>query len=248
MKTFYANKTKTLPETKSLQDLAEGTSGADPAKPGEECAQLPGTGLAVLSASGRVTVTLPLQETTVTDTTWPPHVQSAAVLVWGLAARMRAAACLSGLAGGRIARPAARRCRRSGLGVADEWGGMAGGSMQVFSGSAGCGGLCSVLLGVAEVGDGFGERGQADDEHDRGQRSVPGCAGKRRQQPGGVAEVVPGRGGRGNGLTEAGEEFLLADCGRGSGGDVFSQRAPDTSTWITPSGRVHTTTSTAYDL
>jgi hypothetical protein len=49
------------------------------------------------------------------------------------------------------------------------------------------GGLGGVLLGLAEFGDGFGERGQLGDEHERGHRPVLGDIGERRQQPGGLA-------------------------------------------------------------
>ena len=34
------------------------------------------------------------------------------------------------------------------------------GGVQLFGGGAGCGGLGGVLLGIAEFGDGFGERGR----------------------------------------------------------------------------------------
>jgi hypothetical protein len=45
----------------------------------------------------------------------------------------------------------------------------AGGGVQAFGGGAGSGGLGGVPLGVAEFGDGFGERGQPGDQHDGGQ-------------------------------------------------------------------------------
>jgi hypothetical protein len=45
------------------------------------------------------------------------------------------------------------------------WGGCrACGGVQVRGGGAGGGGLVGALLGKAEVGDGFGECGQPDDE------------------------------------------------------------------------------------
>jgi hypothetical protein len=54
-------------------------------------------------------------------------------------------------------------------------------------GGAYCGGgLGGVLLGFAEFGDGFGERGQLDNEHDGGHRPVAGQVGERGQQPGGL--------------------------------------------------------------
>jgi hypothetical protein len=59
----------------------------------------------------------------------------------------------------------------------------------------GCGGLGGVLLGVAKSGDGFGQRGQPRDEHDRGHGAVAGQVGERGQQPGHLAELVPVRGG-----------------------------------------------------
>jgi len=43
-----------------------------------------------------------------------------------------------------------------------------------------------VLLGFAEFGDGFGERGQLGDEHDRGHRLVLREVGERGYQPGGL--------------------------------------------------------------
>jgi len=64
------------------------------------------------------------------------------------------------------------------------------GGVQLLGGDAGRGGLGGVLLGVAELGDGFGERGQPGDEHDRGHGAVAGQGGERGQQPGGLAEVV----------------------------------------------------------
>ena len=42
------------------------------------------------------------------------------------------------------------------------------GGAQVPGGAEGGGGLGGALLGLAEFGDGFGERGQPDDQHDRG--------------------------------------------------------------------------------
>jgi hypothetical protein len=57
--------------------------------------------------------------------------------------------------------------------------GRAGGGVEAFGGGAGCGGLGGALLGFAQAGDGFGERGQPGDEHDRGQRSVAGEVGER---------------------------------------------------------------------
>jgi hypothetical protein len=43
-----------------------------------------------------------------------------------------------------------------------------------------------VLLGLAEFGDGFRERGQLGDEQDRGHRPVLGDVGERGYQPGGL--------------------------------------------------------------
>jgi len=52
--------------------------------------------------------------------------------------------------------------------------------VQAFSGMQ-CGGrLAGTLLGVAEFGDGFGERGQPGDEHNRGHRPILGEIGERR--------------------------------------------------------------------
>jgi len=64
----------------------------------------------------------------------------------------------------------------------------------VLGGVEGGGGLDGALLGVAEFGDGFGERGQPDEQHDRGEDAVPGDVGVDGDEPGGVAELVPGRG------------------------------------------------------
>ena len=72
-----------------------------------------------------------------------------------------------------------------------------GGGVHAFGGGSGSCGLGSVLLGIAQLGDGFGERGQTGDEHDRGELPVAGEVGERRQKPGGLAEPVPGEGGRG---------------------------------------------------
>jgi hypothetical protein len=52
------------------------------------------------------------------------------------------------------------------------------GGVQLFGGCVGCSGLGGVLLGVAEFGDGFGERGQSGDEDDRGHGPVAGQAGE----------------------------------------------------------------------
>jgi hypothetical protein len=69
------------------------------------------------------------------------------------------------------------------------------GGVQPSGGGASGGGLGGVPLGVAEFGDGFSERGQPGDEHDRGHGPVAGQVGERGQQPGGLAELVPGEGG-----------------------------------------------------
>ncbi len=68
--------------------------------------------------------------------------------------------------------------------------------MQMFGGAECGGGLGGVLLGLAEVGDGFGESGQLGDEQDRGHRPVLGEVGERGYQPGGLPELVPNRGRR----------------------------------------------------
>ena len=64
-------------------------------------------------------------------------------------------------------------------------------------GAEGGGGLGGALLGLAQLGDGFGQGGEADQQHDRGERAVSGEVGVGGDEPGGVAELVPGRGGRG---------------------------------------------------
>jgi hypothetical protein len=43
-----------------------------------------------------------------------------------------------------------------------------------------------VPLGFAEFGDGFSERGQPGEEHERDHRPVAGRVGEGRQQPGGL--------------------------------------------------------------
>jgi hypothetical protein len=56
------------------------------------------------------------------------------------------------------------------------------------------GGLGGALLGLAQFRDGLGERGEADQQHDRGEGTVPGQVGVGGDDPGRVAELVPGRG------------------------------------------------------
>jgi hypothetical protein len=64
-------------------------------------------------------------------------------------------------------------------------------------GGAECGsGLGGALLGVAEFGDGLGEGGEADQQHDGGDPAFLGEVGVGGDKPGGVTELVPGRGGR----------------------------------------------------
>jgi hypothetical protein len=46
------------------------------------------------------------------------------------------------------------------------------GGVQLSGCGEGCGGLGGVLLGVAESGDGLGERGQPGDEHEGGHGPV----------------------------------------------------------------------------
>src|ERR1700677_2650401 len=70
------------------------------------------------------------------------------------------------------------------------WPGQGSAGADVPGGGAGGGGLGCVLLGVAEHGDGFGERGQPDDEQERGECPVLGEPGPGGDQPGGVAELV----------------------------------------------------------
>jgi hypothetical protein len=68
----------------------------------------------------------------------------------------------------------------------------------VLGSAEGGGGLGGALLGVAEFGDGFGEGGEADQQHDGGEPAFLGEVGVGGDEPGGVAELVPGRGGRGD--------------------------------------------------
>jgi hypothetical protein len=76
-------------------------------------------------------------------------------------------------------------------------GGRRGGGAEVAGGAEGSGGLGGALLGLAQFGDGFGQGGEADQQHDGSEGAVLGEVGVSGDQPGGVAEVVPGRGGGG---------------------------------------------------
>jgi len=66
------------------------------------------------------------------------------------------------------------------------------GGVQLFGGRAGGGGLRRPVLGVAEVGHGVGEGGEAGQQHERGQGWVAGGLGEGAQQPGGVPQPAPG--------------------------------------------------------
>ena len=66
----------------------------------------------------------------------------------------------------------------------------------MLGGAEGGGSLGGALLGTAEFGDGFGERGEADQQHDGGEPAFLREVGEGGDEPGGVAELVPGRGGR----------------------------------------------------
>ena len=70
--------------------------------------------------------------------------------------------------------------------------------MQLPGGVQRGGGLGGVLLGLAQPGDRLSERGQPGQQHDRGQCRVFGEVGERGDQPGGAAQLVPGRGGGGD--------------------------------------------------
>ena len=71
-------------------------------------------------------------------------------------------------------------------------------AVQSFRSPAGGSGLGSVVLGVAEFGDGVGERGEAGDQRDL--REVAVVAGERGggQQPGGPAQAAASRSGSGD--------------------------------------------------
>jgi len=71
--------------------------------------------------------------------------------------------------------------------------GRAARGVQVPGGGAGRGGLGGPLLDLAQLGDGLGERGQPGDQHERGERQAGGQAGGRGDEPGGPAQLVPGR-------------------------------------------------------
>ena len=66
--------------------------------------------------------------------------------------------------------------------------------MELFGGLTGCGCLGGVVLGFAEVGDGFDEAGEAGQERELGQDGI--AVGERGtgHEAGGAAQVVPGRG------------------------------------------------------
>jgi hypothetical protein len=64
----------------------------------------------------------------------------------------------------------------------------------VPGGTEGGGGLGGALLGLAQLGDGFGQGGEADQQHDWGERAIADQVGACGDQPGGMAELVPGRG------------------------------------------------------
>ena len=66
-----------------------------------------------------------------------------------------------------------------------------GGCVQAFGGGEGGSGLDGALLGLAQSGDGFGERGQPGDQDDRHQGPVAGEAGERGHDPGGLPQPVP---------------------------------------------------------
>src|SRR5450755_1256972 len=76
-------------------------------------------------------------------------------------------------------------------------GGGACGGVQMVGRLERAGGLGGVPLGFAESGDCLGERGQPGEQHDRGERRVFGEVGERGDEPGGAAQLVPGRGGAG---------------------------------------------------
>jgi hypothetical protein len=63
---------------------------------------------------------------------------------------------------------------------------------------AGGGSLGGSLLSVAEVGDGFGERGEPGDEQDRGESRVVGQVRQRAEQPGCLSQLVACWGGCGD--------------------------------------------------
>ena len=92
--------------------------------------------------------------------------------------------------------------------------------VQPFGGSVSCGGLGGVLLGFVEFGDGFGERGQPRDEHDRGHGPVAG------QEP-----------------------FYHHHhrCKQAEGWQL-EQPEPGVLVWRTPAGRTYATTPTAYPI
>ena len=90
-----------------------------------------------------------------------------------------------------------RRGRRGSRGGPAWWPGGRGGpggGAEVPGGAEGGGGLGGALLGLAQFGDGLGQGGEADQQHDRGEGAVAGEVGVGGDEPGGVTELVPGRG------------------------------------------------------
>ena len=65
--------------------------------------------------------------------------------------------------------------------------------MQVPGCGAGAGGLGGPLLDVAQLGDGLGERGQPDDQHQPCPGRVTGHVSARPDEPGRLPEPGPGR-------------------------------------------------------
>ena len=72
------------------------------------------------------------------------------------------------------------------------------GRAQVAGGAVRGLGLVGTLLGVPQVGDGFGKRGQPDDQDRRREHLVLGEVSVGGDQPGAAAELVPGPGGCGD--------------------------------------------------
>jgi hypothetical protein len=121
--------------------------------------------------------------------TWPWRlVRARAGLAWCGTGRAGEAELGQSGGGGRMGPGWFRYGRCGGCSGPAGW---PGSGTEVAGGAEGRGGLGGALLGLAQFGDGFGQGGEADQQHDRGECAVLGQVGVGADQPGGVAELVP---------------------------------------------------------
>jgi hypothetical protein len=120
--------------------------------------------------------------------------------------------------------------------------------VKVPGAGSGGGSLGGALLDVAEVGDGFGKRGEPSDEQDRGEGWVAGQVRQRAEQPGGLPQLVAGRGRRGDApvrstggpVVEVGGLSQRAAAQKGSGSVQYVGGGPGRvcgSGWVGPGQR-----------